>query len=65
MYLECRGLGSPTVVLVAGLRGSAEDKNIAATPCIGPLGIRDGGERHHIATAGCRRSERNVVHAAP
>ena len=29
MYLECRGTGSPTVVLVAGLRGSAEDWNIA------------------------------------
>ena len=25
MYLECRGAGTPTVVLVAGLRGSAED----------------------------------------
>jgi hypothetical protein len=25
MYLECRGVGSPAVVLVAGLRGSAED----------------------------------------
>jgi pimeloyl-ACP methyl ester carboxylesterase len=32
MYLECRGTGSPTVVLVAGLRGSAEDWNIAAKP---------------------------------
>ena len=32
MYLECRGEGSPTVVLVAGLRGSAEDWNIAAKP---------------------------------
>jgi pimeloyl-ACP methyl ester carboxylesterase len=29
MYLECRGTGSPTVVLVAGLRGSAEDWTIA------------------------------------
>ena len=29
MYLECRGSGSPTVVFVAGLRGSAEDWNIA------------------------------------
>src|ERR1700732_3468919 len=29
MYLECRGMGSPTVVLVAGLRGSAEDWSIA------------------------------------
>ncbi len=28
MYLGCRGTGSPTVVLVAGLRGSAEDWNI-------------------------------------
>jgi Alpha/beta hydrolase family len=32
IYLECRGEGSPTVVLVAGLRGSAEDWNIAAKP---------------------------------
>jgi pimeloyl-ACP methyl ester carboxylesterase len=32
MYLECRGIGSPTVVLVAGLRGSAEDWNIAEKP---------------------------------
>jgi pimeloyl-ACP methyl ester carboxylesterase len=28
MYLECRGTGSPTVVLVAGLKGSAEDWSI-------------------------------------
>ncbi len=32
IYLECRGTGSPTVVLVAGLRGSAEDWNIAEKP---------------------------------
>ena len=32
MYLECRGIGSPPVVLVAGLRGSAEDWNIAEKP---------------------------------
>jgi hypothetical protein len=25
VYLECRGIGSPTVVLVGGLRASAED----------------------------------------
>ena len=30
MYLECRGAGSPTVVLVAGLKASAEDWSIAA-----------------------------------
>src|SRR5437660_7436577 len=29
MYLECRGTGSPTVVLVAGLKASAEDWNVA------------------------------------
>ena len=29
MYLECRGSGSPTIVFVARLRGSAEDWNIA------------------------------------
>jgi pimeloyl-ACP methyl ester carboxylesterase len=28
MYLECRGIGSPTVVLVGGLRASAEDWGI-------------------------------------
>ena len=27
MYLECRGAGSPTVVLVAGLKASARDWN--------------------------------------
>jgi pimeloyl-ACP methyl ester carboxylesterase len=32
MYLECRGRGSPTVVLAAGLRGSAEDWKIAEKP---------------------------------
>lgn len=32
MYLECRGAGSPIVVLVAGLKGSAEDWNIAEKP---------------------------------
>jgi len=30
IYLECRGAGSPTVVLVAGLKGSAGDWSIAA-----------------------------------
>ena len=29
MYLECRGTGSPTVVLVGGLRASADDWGIA------------------------------------
>ncbi len=29
MYLECRGAGSPTVVLVAGLKASAGDWNVA------------------------------------
>ena len=28
MYLKCSGTGSPTVVLVGGLRASAEDWNI-------------------------------------
>jgi pimeloyl-ACP methyl ester carboxylesterase len=32
MYLECRGSGSPTVVLVSGLRGSAGDWSMAAKP---------------------------------
>src|SRR6266478_9858216 len=32
MYLECRGTGSPTVVLLAGLKASAEDWNIAEKP---------------------------------
>jgi len=29
MYLECRGAGSPTVVFVSGLKGSAEDWKIS------------------------------------
>ena len=32
MYLECRGTGSPTVVLVAGLRASADDWTVANKP---------------------------------
>src|SRR5215470_4744340 len=32
LYLECRGTGSPTVVLVAGLRGSADDWIVAEKP---------------------------------
>jgi pimeloyl-ACP methyl ester carboxylesterase len=32
MYLECRGSGSPTVVLVSGLKASADDWNIAKPP---------------------------------
>src|SRR3712207_4967987 len=31
MYLDCRGSGSPTVVLVAGLKASATDWNTAET----------------------------------
>lgn len=34
MYLECRGTGSPTVVLVAGLKASADDWN--SVPRSGP-----------------------------
>jgi pimeloyl-ACP methyl ester carboxylesterase len=29
MYLECRGTGAPTVVLVGGLRASADDWSLA------------------------------------
>jgi pimeloyl-ACP methyl ester carboxylesterase len=36
MYLECLGTGSPTVVLVAGLRGFAEDWNIEERPRVFP-----------------------------
>ncbi len=38
MYLECRGSGSPTVILVAGLKASAEDWSIAekAAPAVFP-----------------------------
>jgi pimeloyl-ACP methyl ester carboxylesterase len=38
MYLECRGNGSPTVVLVGGLRGSAKDWSIAekSAPAVFP-----------------------------
>ena len=32
MYLECRGTGSPTVVLVSGLKGSAGDWDIIPKP---------------------------------
>jgi hypothetical protein len=32
IYLECRGIGSPTVILVAGLRASAEVWNMAERP---------------------------------
>jgi hypothetical protein len=30
MYLECQGTGFPTVLLVAGLKGSVEDWNLSA-----------------------------------
>ena len=38
MHLECRGTGSPTVVLVGGLRASAEDWSIAdkSAPAVFP-----------------------------
>jgi pimeloyl-ACP methyl ester carboxylesterase len=38
MYLACRGIGSPTVVLVGGLRASAEDWSIAdkSVPAVFP-----------------------------
>src|SRR4029077_10283461 len=38
MYLKCRGTGSPTVVLVGGLRASAEDWSIAekSAPAVFP-----------------------------
>jgi len=38
MYLKCRGKGSPTVVLVGGLRASAEDWSIAekSAPAVFP-----------------------------
>jgi pimeloyl-ACP methyl ester carboxylesterase len=38
MYLECRGTGAPTVVLVAGLKASAEDWSIAgkSAPAVFP-----------------------------
>jgi pimeloyl-ACP methyl ester carboxylesterase len=38
MYLECRGVGSPTVVLVAGLKASAQDWRIAdrSAPAVFP-----------------------------
>jgi pimeloyl-ACP methyl ester carboxylesterase len=32
MYLECRGTGSPTVVLASGLKGSADDWNVTEKP---------------------------------
>jgi pimeloyl-ACP methyl ester carboxylesterase len=39
MYLHCTGVGSPTVVLVAGQRGSAEDWSITDKP---PLAVFSG-----------------------
>jgi pimeloyl-ACP methyl ester carboxylesterase len=38
MYLECRGAGSPTVVLVGGLRASADDWSLAdkSAPAVFP-----------------------------
>ena len=42
MYLECRGTGSPTVVLVAGLKGSAEDWKVAEKP--GPTVFAEVGQ---------------------
>jgi pimeloyl-ACP methyl ester carboxylesterase len=38
MYLKCRGMGSPTVVFVGGLRASAEDWSIAekSAPAVFP-----------------------------
>src|SRR5215204_4850400 len=42
MYVECHGRGSPTVVLVAGLRGSADDWKIAARP--GPRVLPEVGK---------------------
>ena len=39
MYLECRGTGSPTVILISGLRASAEDWKVAAKP--GPAVLPD------------------------
>jgi len=38
MYLKCRGAGSPTVVLVGGLRASAEDWSVAdkSAPAVFP-----------------------------
>ncbi len=38
MYLECRGSGSPAVILVGGLRASADDWDIAERP--GPTVLR-------------------------
>jgi pimeloyl-ACP methyl ester carboxylesterase len=32
MYLKCHGIGSPTVVLVSGLKGSADDWNVTEKP---------------------------------
>src|SRR2546423_1307500 len=32
MYLTCRGTGSPTIILIAGLKASADDWNITQKP---------------------------------
>ena len=54
MYLECRGTGSPTVVLVAGLKASAEDWNVAT---IGADGLRRGRQ---VYPSLCLRPSRNA-----
>jgi hypothetical protein len=55
MYLECRGSGSPTVVLIAGLKGSAEDWNIADKQA--PDGICRGRQ---VYPGVCLRPPRNA-----
>jgi hypothetical protein len=55
MHLECRGTGSPTVVLVAGLRGSAEDWKIAEKQA--PTVFRRGRQVH---SGLCLRPSRNA-----
>ena len=55
MYLECRGTGSLTVMLVAGLRASAEDWNIGgkSAPAVFP-------EVARFAGVWCLRPSRNA-----
>jgi hypothetical protein len=57
MYLECQGAGSPTVVLVAGLKGSAGDWSIAAPSK--PTVFAEVGKFTRVTTVPERPSVRN------
>jgi ABC transporter substrate binding protein len=57
MYQECRGTGSPTVVLVGGLRASAEDWGIAAEFHLRDMqaAARESGQQINVLKASSER----------